>query len=526
MSTLGSDTRKPIVIALALSVGAFLALGFAVAIPGHDAAAAPSLAASPAASATNQWAFGGSAGASDSCSGSACGAGSTIQSLSLTYYVEWVVIYTATNISASQTEFEVQSALNASLSLSLKECANATLIVAASGCSPISASANLAGLEVSSGFTNVTNTGVVNLTAGTGAPANVAALAVMNAQSSVSFNFSGSFSEDVSVNSTSEQVSLNFDLGGSESSGITFSSPLGVVPIDVQPGDSWTASAPYSATGSYSSGYSLTATANGQSESENHWTGGQVSPSGTLSVNGTDLGAATLYDNYTSPATTVTAQEIALTFGTGEFVGTNGWLLLPGDIYTGASGALSGESLLAGQPAASSTAITGAESPYYQAGVGFVGESQTASASELGAGTSTDLSFGIQAGPEPVSVAKQQYSAITSSASSSSFPWLYAIVAVAVVVVVAVIAVFLVRARSRRGPPGTAAPPAVESLGAVPAGPSGGAPPSPGPSSMAPSMAAGASGAVAAPLCPTCGQPTTFMPDSGRFYCAADQRYV
>jgi hypothetical protein len=455
VSTIGG--RKNTLSVWSLAVGIGLAVAFAVsgallALP--TAAAAP---VTPASGATQQWAFGGSAGASFSCSSSACGVGSEISHLSLFYYVAWVVIYTATNISSTQTEFEVQAAINATVSLSLSGCVNES---GSGPCSQISAQIALSGRDVATGFTNVTSTGAVELNSGSGSPGNVAAYAVLNAGSHAAFNFSGSVSETLPVNGTTETGNLNVDLGGTEATSVTFSSPLGIVPVDPQPGQDWNSSAPYSASGTYTSGYSISATLAGRSENENHWATLSVTPSGTLGVNGSDLGPATLYDNYTSPPTSTNVQVIALTFGDGEFGASDGWLLLPSGLYGGAAGALGGFDLLGGVHSPEALTAGSGESAYFQPSTGFVGVDESTNSSALGLGSSGGPKFNLQAGPEPVSVAQQQYSTITSTGSSAAFPWTLAIVGVVVVVVVVAV-VGLVMSRRFRRPPAmaSAAPP-------------------------------------------------------------------
>ncbi|MGI0129409.1 MAG: hypothetical protein ACREDE_06805 [Thermoplasmata archaeon] len=399
---------------------------------------------------TQQWAFGGNASAAISCTGAACGAGSNITSLSLHYYVGWVVIYSATNISSTQTEFEAQAAVNASLSLSISACVNE----GTGTCSQISASANLAGKETAGGFTNITNAGTVLVTAGPVTPGAVPALAIMNAQSSAAFNFSGSYTETLPVNGTPETANANFDFGGNELSSVVFSTPLGIVPITPQPGEWWNSTAAFNAMGSYTSGYSLSVSGGGHSAQESSWKKLDVSPSGTLTVNGTDLGEFNLTDNYTSPPTQVTAQEILLTFGAGEFTGTDGWLMLPSGLYGGVTSALGGTTLIAGQHPSQGSTLGGGESPYYQSGVGFIGVSEAANTSALGIGSSGGPGFSLTAGPEPVSVAEQQYQAITANGAggSSGFPLLLLLVGVVVAVVVVLGLVLAVR-RSRGRPP-------------------------------------------------------------------------
>ncbi len=513
--------RKRVVAgaSLALAMGVLLAMGLSgvfLAAPAHPDGAAVTVAGG----APQQWAFGGAAAGSYSCTTTGCDDGTNITSISLHYYAEWVVIYTVTNVSATQTEVEAQAAINASVALSLTGCVSVTT---GAPCSSISASANLAGRETAGGFTNVTDAGTVNLTAGPDAPSSVAAFAVMNAQSNASFNFSGSYSESLAGYGT---ASIAFDLGGSEVSSVLFTTPLGVVPIDPTPGQWWNASAPYTASGAYTSGYSLGESVNGSAvHSTADWQHTAVSPSGTLLVNGTDLGAYTLTDNYTSPPTAVTAQAILLMFSNGEFTGTDGWLMLPSGLYGGADGLLGDVNLIAGQHPASSTAEGGNESAYYERGVGFIGGDESVNSSAVGA--SGGPQFSLRAGPEPVAVAEQQYSAITSNAAtSSSFPWTWLVLAVVVVAVVGLVVALMVR-RSRRRPPVATAVGGPTQMYAGPSGPAAsGGPVAPAPEWSGPGPMQAAPGTAAVPVCVTCGQPGTYVAQYGRYYCYHDKVYL
>jgi hypothetical protein len=414
-----------------------------------------------------QWAFGGSDSYQYSCSQNVCFNGSappsdiTSLSLSISYNIQWVVIYTETNITSTQTQIEGQAAASASVTASVNECIVETL---GSPCSAFSLNANVNGKVMALGFTNVTSAGSVNLITGAGAPGEVSALAIMNAASNESFNFSGSFNGNVPEGGASQSASASFDVGATETSSVNFATPLGIVPTDPVPGDSWNASAPFSASGAFWSGYSYSAEYNGSSESASNYNHSAVSPSGTLLVNGTDLGAFTLYDNYTNPPTSVTAQEILLQFGNGEFAATNGWMMVPTGLFAG----FDDLALLqptspgmhsAAHPSQSSIlSVASTESAYYEQGHGFVGASETGNTSALGSIGSgvSGPKVNLQAGPEPVSVAEQQYSGITGSSSSSSFPWTTVIIVVVVLLVV-VIVVGAVMMRRRR-PPMTAPP--------------------------------------------------------------------
>ena len=523
--------RTPVVPAATLAVALIVVLAIVLAaffvVPAARAAPANS-AVTTASGNTEQWAFGGNASASYSCSDASCDGGVPVVGtlgISFSYYFAWVVIYTQTNVSATQTMDEAQTAFNASLKETVIE--NATTV-----------NIDLAGLETASGFTNVTSAGTVTETSP--GSSTLSALAVMNAASNEAFNFSGSVSLTNSSNA-SQDGSVNFDVGANEVSSISFASPLGLVPIAPVPGETWTASSSYSATGSWTTGYQYSGTFNGQSETFANWTNGVVSPSSTLTENGDDLGEINLTDNYTSPPTQVTAQVIFLDFSDGLFGCADGWLFVPVGVY-GAFGGLSdllhpasGVSPLAAGPAQSGLgSIASAETAYYQQGSGFVGASAAGNATGETSGSGlTSPSVSINAGPEPVGVAQTQYSGITSSApssgGSSSFPW--ALVVVLVVVVIVVVVVLLMVMRRRRHPPTAAAQPMM----AYPAPPSAGGPTGPAPPSAAPVAAAPMAAAPAAtappmpaapPACPVCGQPTTYIAQYGRYYCYRDQRYA
>jgi hypothetical protein len=417
---------------------------------------------------SNQWAFGGIASASYSCADASCFGGNLTNgsiSLSFQYYIEWVVIFTQTNISSTQTMIESQAALNASAKYSLSACIqNGT-----GPCHSESASISLNGKETALGFTNISNVGSVNMTSPATGP--TPALAILNAASQESFNFSGSYSLTGPFGPGGSTVSgnANFDFGANEQSSVTFASPLGIVPLNPQPGDAWNSSAPFSATGSWTSGYSFSGTGyNGQGGSASNWTSGAVSPSGVLSVNGTDLGQYTLYDNYTNPPTQVTAQLIALDFNNGTFEAADGWIMIPFGMYGGVLYGLGGLAVSHGptgpvgqvRPAASPIGAPAGESAYYERGPGIVGAG--ASGSTSGPIGTRGPSIQITAGPEPVSVAEQQYEAVTGpkgSGSSGGLPILGAIVIVVVVVVVALLALVLYARRSRRRRRATSVPP-------------------------------------------------------------------
>ncbi len=528
------ETAPYLALIVGIAMVTSVAFGAAVlALP--PAAGASTSGLSPAAGSSEQWAFGGIASDSFSCSTSTCFGNLTLPnvtsfSVSISFYFEWAVLYTLTNVSPLQQMMEVQTALNGSASLQLSEC---VVVAAGQPCSSSTVSFQGSGVESGTGFSNITN-GTVNLTSASGAISTAPALALENAQSSEQFNLSvtESVSSSGSAGGPSSSATISLDAGGSESSTVQFGSPLGIVPLAPQAGDSWTASAPYSAAGSYHGGSSATLSYGGNAPyTYSNWTTLQVSPTGSLTANGTDLGASTLYDNYTTPPTSVTAQLIDLNFGTGNWTASDGWLLVPIGVYVGLGGALGGTGiptpLLAGShlAAVSRVAGTNSESTYYTAGQGFVGAQMDANLSSVstagvtGPSGSGSPSYSFRAGPEPISVAETQYHAILAGrGGGASALGMYELLGI-VVVVVAVIALAaaLVLRRSRRRPPTATFPPMAAAGGAPaggPTGPSGGA--------AATGMAAGGP----PPVCPTCGVPATYVESYQRYYCPHDQRYL
>jgi len=475
--------REPRRLGLVTTVSIALAMLCAVLVPAVAAAApssAPSAAVAPASGSPYQWAFGGSLSSVYSCTGAVCPNGTSttdeVTSLSWNIGASWVVIYTETNVSLTQTELELETGVSVSASFSEAICETTSPCVAET------LSFSVSGHELSAGYTNVTP-GTVTLTAGPDYPGSPAAVAVLNAASHEAFNISGNIALKVPEGPVTETINENFDLGGSESAQIAFSSPLGIVPTDPSVGDNWTASEPFTASGHYISGYSLSGDINGTSASASHWAPGTVAASGTLEVNGTDNGTRVLYDNYTSPAKTITVQEIYLTFSGGNFTASDGLLFSSSDVYSTIFSGLSGDEPAGpGGPAVAAPGLslggTNAESTFYAAGPGFVGANVAGNLSSAASAPGAP-SLALNAGPEPVSVAQTQYSAIASpSSGGGGFPLLLvAGIVVAAVVVVAL--VMLLRGRSKRpaGPSSTMPPPGAVS---APMPPSPPAPPQQG----------------------------------------------
>ena len=387
---------------------------------------------------SERWAFGGHASVGFSCKDAGCFDGSTfVGSYLIRYYIGWVVIYTRTNVSSMRTMIEGQAALNASVHLSYSGALNGTTETL---------SASVSGLGTSTGFTNLTS-GTVTLSSASNASRWTSpALAILNASSIQAFNVSGSYSGQT----PNASGSVNFDFGGHESSSVAFTPSLGIVPDRPQPGDRWNAVAPFPASGSWVSGYSYSVGgALGGSARQSNWTHGSAAPSGVLGVHGTDLGAIMLYDNYTSPVTSVSAQVVYLDFGSGAFALPDGWLIVPSGLYSGLSSGL--------ESTGGSISSLSNETACYQGGSGFVGAGFAGSASlPVGASGSGPVSLSLQADPEPVGVAEQQYDAITSSGSSNGLPRSGFVVAVVIVVAALVAGVLTLRNPRGHRPPPTA----------------------------------------------------------------------
>ena len=132
MVTSTMSKGKRTVFAASIAVALIMLLGGAVSashLTSRVAPTGPAATVTPALGTPEKWAFGGSASVSFSCSKDKClGENLTNMtfSFSLHYFIEWVVIYTETNISSTQSQIEGQTALNISVSYAFSECTNAT----------------------------------------------------------------------------------------------------------------------------------------------------------------------------------------------------------------------------------------------------------------------------------------------------------------------------------------------------------------------------------------------------------------
>jgi hypothetical protein len=453
---------------------AFAGLAGAAAAPtgAHEALSGPSTGA-PA----DQWAFGGSASSSFSCTLETCFLGNVTPSgvhsfdMSWQYTLSWSVIYQQINVSSNQTEVGVQGAVGLDAAFQFSDCMNAT--GSATGpCSPVSESVSLYAFEMATGYTNISNGTVDQLNSSAGPTGPIPALAISNASSSFELNVSGSFSVSESLGGQSISGTIGFLVGSSASSSIQFSPALGIVPTHPATGQVWNDTSAYTAQGNWKGGYLLTDSGITLNDT---WAQGSVTPSGNLTVNGTDLGPVTLWDNYSTPHTQSTADEISLDFLSGNFSATDGWLLFPTQVVSGiglfgnltgiASGGPVGPALSPAPSQGNNTtlSVSSQETADFVPGTGFVGAALNANApDEIGVSGASTPTVAVTAGPEPVSVAEQQIQAILAGPpkpGSSPFPWMWlAIGAVAVVAVGAGVGLALRRSAGRRKPPTAWAP--------------------------------------------------------------------
>ncbi len=477
MTRLSRTDRTKLLTTAGLATGMLL-----VALLAGTSAAAPTPHASvtPASSATEQWAFGGSVSSSYSCTTTDCPGGtlSANQTLGISYNAQlhWAVIYTRTNVSASQVELSVKAAIGASVSLSFSACVTTTT------CQTESLSASVSGWETAAGYTNVT-TASLTLASGPDAPGPVTALAIMNAAASLAFNVSGNLNLNV-PGTPATTASISFDVGGHGSSTVNFPTPLAILPVSPNKYDNWTSSEPFTASGSYLSGISAHGTEDGESESASAWTPGNVATSGTIYVVGNDTGTSTVWNNYTTPHKSYTVQDILLNISGDNYTATDGWVLYSGAAFENLFSGLEAETApvtAAVSPAISAGVYSAPESVYYTSANGVLGESLAGNISSIDSSLSGAPSLSVNAGPEPVSVAESQYNAITAGPAAAAFPLALVLGAVVVVVVVVAVVALVMRNRSAgRRPPTADTPLNPPMAGDTPMSPAGLQPPTGG----------------------------------------------
>ncbi|MDE1820124.1 MAG: hypothetical protein KGJ23_03620 [Euryarchaeota archaeon] len=410
------------------------------------------------------WAWGATFEKNDQ--GTLTGTGPTNNSWSLTYsiheFLSWNTILTQTNTSNTSFTLQSQRAMAASFFLSAQGTngpESATLNVTAQG------------WEKDAGSANFTTTGTVLLNGTTA----VAAVAVENAQSTVSGNFTAT-----SAAQLSGPQSGTFDgyasAAAQAQASIAFTPALGLFPMNVSTGSWWTSTSAYSAQGSYELachvGYSASGQGGSMGGGANCGGNGSASGSGTVTLYGAD-------HDLDSGVPGHLYHRIALAFSTGfGFEMRDGLLFVPvhADLYGGAgvasgapgspdAGAQMSPNYVDVDYHASHVGVVAANvqfAPHAAAsmgmgtGVGMTAGSAPAATSTPASGLS---SYAVQAQPESPAKASSANACLLGgagcvAAKSGLFSPLLALIVIGVAVAVIVGAVMVSRGRRPKMPVG------------------------------------------------------------------------
>ncbi len=376
------------------------------------------------------------------------------------------VIYIQTNTSQGQ-QVEVYEALTLVGSVNANAQGSSSSGATGSG----SASLNVNAWYVVTDFLNFTN-GQVTLS--TGAPAS--ALALQNAQTNVQADVEASFSasESYSYGGSSSSFSANGSFGANVagSAQASFTPALGIVPLNVSPGQSWNSAANYTGSGSVAanSHYYLSypmayggaygngtgsaqcpagSTQQGQNCVVSNSSSGSfsVTSTGSVTLFGQDLGTVTL--PAPTSGQTLTAQEVDLQMA-GGFGFTDGFVLVPSSLISATAGA---GTLATGMQSLSHVAIgSGGNTVDYQANnpshIGVVGASGGSMGGQTLQSQPQDASVATQAAQTNLAAAQG-----TSSPAAKTFPLVLVLVIAVVAVVVITSAVIWTGRKRRRVPP-------------------------------------------------------------------------
>ncbi|MCI4321390.1 MAG: hypothetical protein L3K18_01155 [Thermoplasmata archaeon] len=231
------------------------------------------------AAASQQWAYGGAKWVNTSVQ-----LGNT--SYSSHAFFGWQVIVTATNTTLGTVALEAQRTMAASLFATYCE----------PNCTHPSTAGNLSiqGSESDAGFANLTGLATVYVN-GTAVPA----VGLDNASSQGSANLNESYSLTLGGHTATGRLSVI----GHANTQVAFSPSLGLVPWNLSQGLQWNSSASYSASGAWGASYSYAVTSLlGTTSSGSGAPSGNVSGTGTVALQGADLGPITLSNGMTVPA--------------------------------------------------------------------------------------------------------------------------------------------------------------------------------------------------------------------------------
>lgn len=436
-----ANGHRGTILALAglLAVGAFL-LPLASASP-IGAISAPNPNAPP-----QQWAYGGSYGATST--GSASGWGTTgnwSYTTSVHGFLGWNVVFTQTN--TSSTTFTLQEQRTVLAEVYVQACSPT--------CTNPTASANLTSVawEVDNAFANFTTQGTVyvngtGMTLGTPTPA----LAIVNAQGDVRGNATSTASWTTATNSGSAYLSAAAEAQAS----VVFSPSLGLVPMNPSPGMWWNSSSAYTSSGSYNVACHYDYQGPIVKTAGTCGSSGSLTGSGTVALSGADLGRTTV-GGYL-------ADRLSLALAGAHFRFVDGAILVPAsaDLMAGA-----GTTASAG-PAGTGVGALGTTEVDFSAGGSHLGlvaakaqlTSSAASTVPVGDTTSSGSSpvaYSAQAQPESVSQAQASNACLMGSCAASSsgakLPFgLSAVVLVAGVAVIALVGALIYVHRRPKAP--------------------------------------------------------------------------
>lgn len=239
--------------------------------------------------------------------------------LTLHAFFGWQVIFNATNTSATTEQLEVERTAAASLF--------------ANFCSPnctaplIHGNLSIVGWERAAAFVNITDAANVTVNG-----SSVPAYGILNEAG----QFAGNLTESLLFTGTGPHGSVSatsyFTVAASGSAQVAFSGALGILPTNLSSGESWTSSAAYNASGSWSANALVAHTSSfGGNGSARSTPSGSVTSSGTVHVYGHDFGPLTLRDGDVNHGVAIAI--------TGPFELREGIVLVPGDLDLFASDA-------------------------------------------------------------------------------------------------------------------------------------------------------------------------------------------
>lgn len=390
----------------------------------------------------------------------------------------WQVVVTATNTSSTTVALEAQRTLLGSYYAQL--CAPAC-----AGTNSSHGNLSVVGWEKDAGFANLTTSASVFVNGSA-----VAAIGLTNASAQASGNITELLSLTLATPAFSGSSSSALYVSGAAHSSVGFTPSLGLVPQSVSAGMMWNSSAPFSAAGGWSINALWTKTTfAGATTSGTFAPTGSVSGSGTLDLQGADLGTVTLKNGATVPV-------IALQWS-GPFDDEDGVILIPHDFDLFGDGSHEWASAsLTNQAAATSNVDVAVDASHHLrvvAAATSFNEADTSLSTEAvpargpaPASASTGATT-LQAQPEPVTTAQSTSSCYVShcpaagSASGMGGLGLALVVGLIATVVIGSVSVIeyrvWARKRAQSGMPGPSSP--VRAASPPPGAYLGNAPPTP-----------------------------------------------